>query len=158
MRDKARLLAARLTERIATNVIKPPAKPLTEHMLVIVSTWQAKDEAVVMAAVKKGKDRAEGPSNPIMSKMFFGALRFLGFGHMESTGEGSVDVVKQEGADDIYVITTMIGVMVDDPVALATTLLTIHEKAKSLPNGVLSMLVGVKPGRATLVDLSADMT
>jgi hypothetical protein len=158
VRDRARLLAAKLTERIATNVIKPPERPLTEHMLVIVSRWRADDESVVQGAIERGKKRAEGGGNTIASRAFFGLLRFLGFGHMEATGEGGVEVVKDETEENVWIITTMIGVMVEDVGALALTLMTIDEKARKLPSGVLSMLIGVKPGRAKLLDLKADIT
>lgn len=131
---------------------------MTECMLVIVSRWRADDESVVTAAVEKGKKRASGGSNTLTSKMFFGILRFLGFGHMEATGEGGVEVVKDEDAEDIWTITTSIGVKVEDVKALGLTLMTIDEKARKLPNGILSMLVGVKPGKARLVDIRADVT
>ena len=158
VRDKARVLAAKLTERIAKNVINPPKKPLSEHMLVLVSVWKAKDESVVQAAVDKGKRRAEGKEQTgMMGKMFFGLLRFMGFGHIESTGEGGVEVVKNEDAEDLYTITTTIGVKVDNSEALAATLLTMHDRAKKVPQGIISALVGVKPGHAQLVELQADL-
>jgi hypothetical protein len=126
-------------------------------MLVIVSRWRADDESVVMAAVEKGKKRASGSGNSMASRMFFGLLRFLGFGHMEATGEGGVEVAADEKEDDIWIITTTIGVKVEDVQALGLTLMTLDEKAKKLPNGILSMLVGVKPGKARLVGIKADV-
>jgi hypothetical protein len=127
-------------------------------MLVIVSSWRAKDESVVMGAVEKGKKRAEeGSSNSTASKMFFGLLRFMGFGHIEATGEGDVEVQQYDGQDDVWVVTTTIGVRVEDSEKLAASLLTLHERAKKLPSGILAALVGVKPGHAQLVDLRADM-
>lgn len=153
------MLAAKLTERIANTVIRPPKKPLTEHMLVIVSTWRATDESVVQGAVEKGRKHAEeGSSNSTISKMFFGLLRFMGFGHIEATGEGGVEVQKKDDEDDLWVITTMIGVRVESSEKVAASLLTLHERARKMPSGILAALVGVKPGHASLVDLQADMT
>lgn len=155
--EKARELAAKLTERLAKSVIAPPPRPLTECMLVLVSTWKADDESVVMGAVERGKQRASAGGDGKMSKMFFGALRFFGFGYIEATGEGGVEVSKQEGSENVWVITTTIGVRVESSESLALTLATLGEKAKSLPNGVLCALTGLKPGKATLVDFQVDM-
>lgn len=156
-RDKARILAAKLTKQLAENVIQPPKQPLVEHMLVIVTCWKSHDESVVMDAIKRGRKRAEEGSSGVMGKLFFGLLRFLGFGYIESTGEGDVTVTHDESCDDVYVITTTIGVRVESTESLAMTIAALADKAKSLPNGVLCALTGIKPGEAVLVDLKVDM-
>lgn len=155
--EKARELAAKLTERLATNIIRPPRQPLVEHTLVIVSTWRAQDESVVMGAVEKGRQRAGKGSDGLLSKLFFGMLRFVGFGHIEPNGEGGVEVERQEGAEDVYIIKTMIGVRVESTEALALAAASLCERAKKLPNGLLCAITGLKPGRASLVDFQVDI-
>lgn len=124
---------------------------------MLVTAWRVDDPSVVDGAVERGKNRAEKGSSGTLSKAFFGLLRFMGFGHIEPTGEGGVEVHKQDGSDDVYVVTTTIGVRVEDTSMLAAGAVALAEKAKKLPTGVLCVLTGVKPGKATLVDLVVDI-
>ena len=155
--NRARRLAANLTERIANTLIRPPEGPLEGCTLVITTMWRTDDPEVVSGAVHRGRERAEKGSSGTLSKAFFGMLRFLGMGYVEPTGEGGVEVVQQDGTDDIYVVTTKIGVRVEDMPAMAAGLVAFAEKAKKLPSGILCALTGVKPGKAALVGLEADI-
>ena len=156
--DKAREMAAVMLSRVADNIVKPHKKPLVVHTLVIVSIWKAADDATVYGAVERGKERASAGGSGTLSKVLFGSLRLLGFGYIEATGNGGVEVQKQEGADDVYIITTTIEVRVESTEALALTVASLGEKAKKLPVGVLAALVGVQAGKASLVDFRVDMT
>lgn len=156
IKDKARVLAARLTESFARNFIHPHEKPLVEHTLVIVSSVKVEEEQIVVDAIARVRQKAQGRGDSKAAKIFFGALRLLGFGYIEATGEGSVSYVKEEDTDH-YVITTTVGVRVESTEALAATVATVGCRLKSLPPGVICALTGIPPTKARLVDVKVDM-
>jgi hypothetical protein len=123
-------------------------------MLVIVGTFQAEEE-VVADAIERGKRRAQEGSNSKMSKIFFGLLRFMGFGYIEATGDGGVDFAP--APDGLWNVVVRIGVRVESTEALAASLIGINEKAKALPPGVVAGLVGLKPTKAAMKDIQIDM-
>lgn len=155
--SKARMLAAKLTENIAKNFIQPHKEPLVTHTLIIVSVFQVDDEKIVSDAIERGKKRAESNKDSKVAKVFFGALRFLGFGFIEATGNGGVEYSKQEGCDDIYVITTSIEVRVESTESLAMTVATLGDRLQKLPPGVVCALTGVPVTKAKLVSVAVDM-
>lgn len=152
---RARRFLSQITERFARNVVAPPPESLVDHVLVIVGTFEA-DEEVVAAAIERGKQRAQEGSGSRMSKIFFGFLRFLGFGYIEANGEGSVDFAPA-GTDGVWRIIVKIGVRVESTEALAASLIGINEKARSLPPGIVAGLVGLKPTKAVMKNIMIDM-
>jgi hypothetical protein len=150
-------MAAKIMERAAKTIVAPPPRDLVDSTLVVVSVWRAQDEAVVLEAVEKGKERAAEGNDSKLGKMIFGALRFFGFGYIESTGMGGIAVKPIEGREGVYEITLTIGVRVENIEALALGLVGLTEKVKSMPAGILASVLGMRPGQASLIDIKVDM-
>lgn len=156
IRDKARTLVAKLAEQFAKNVIAPHKKPLAEHTLVIKTVWEADSEQTISDAIARCKKRAASKRDGRLSKLFFGALRFMGFGYIEPTGQGDVEYSKADG-ENHYTITTTLGVRIEEGDSLAAMSSAFSGKLRALPRGLVCSMTGVPAKRARLIDLVVEV-
>lgn len=154
--DRAREFAAKLTSQFARTFIRPPREPLVACTLVIVTTWRARDEAVVASAIEANRTRADNGGG-ILSRIFYGTLRLAGYGKIEPTGEGKVEVHRADEESDLYEVKTTIGLMAESVDGLAAASNGLRERMMKMPNALVCLVVGVKPGHAALVDLKVEV-
>jgi len=154
-KSRFRKVLAEHASRFLKGLIAPEPVEMSNHTLIIVARFKG-DRSVVEDAVAKGERRAHSESsNGMMARVLFGALRLLGFGRINATGDGSVETNEVEpGLCEVKVV---IGIETESHERLLAASETLNQKVGLIPARVFYKMLGVDGSKLDLVSVSLQV-
>ena len=136
-------------------LIDPKPIDMSKHTLVIIGRFKG-DHTEVQKAVREGQRRAQTESsNSMMAKILFGVLRVMGFGRIETTGQGSAE--SEEVEPGLCEVKVVLEVEVENHEKLVAASETLNQKISKIPARLIYKMLGVDPSKLTLVSINLQV-